>query len=469
MIHSREALSIMPKGRPKVSKNKSSRKRSSKSETMKRRKAENNGKAEVKRIEQAEKQSNDDSPIMDRDEDTPTTSKPSPPKRPNKSRATSERSNPKFQPRDKAFALDYDASPPLLYEVVIRTFQRGPRSSHPTTCSIADDGTDTDWCWWYFIHFQGWKSKWDKWTEEHKLVEDNPENRELSKTRMKEARSKKKNKRTKMNEQVQELKRRKDGEKVAAAKAAAEVAELRRKKKEEAEAASEGAAKRATYLLENDLEDLGSRSDVQHVQVPFTLKKVLIDEYERIIVDTVGLNGYPQRMVADLPATISIKTVLERYKAVKLGSCKGKNAESSKKGWEIMVNGLLSFFNQSVSLFCLYRHEKPQFRSIVSSAADNLNSDERFVFAGKEYCDIYGCEFLLRLIVRLPALLVDYRATPLAAGEMKNILSKLGDLTRYLQKNQNEFFRQPYRVPRETELMDFELKALKKRNGKRSK
>eukprot|EP00816_Leptocylindrus_hargravesii_P004967 CAMPEP_0196805612 /NCGR_PEP_ID=MMETSP1362-20130617/5405_1 /TAXON_ID=163516 /ORGANISM="Leptocylindrus danicus, Strain CCMP1856" /LENGTH=396 /DNA_ID=CAMNT_0042178641 /DNA_START=6 /DNA_END=1196 /DNA_ORIENTATION=- len=394
-----------------------------------------------------------------------TDSKPHPRNRPNKSKTSTK---PKFEPRDKAFSLDHDASPPLLYEVVIRTAQRGPRSSHPTTSTIADDGTDTDWCWWYFLHFQGWNTKWDKWVEEDMLVEDSPENRELCKSRMKAARSKKKNKKARLDEQVKELKQKKEEEKKAAKKAVKEAAEmaaeLKRKKKEEAEAASEGAAKHARYLLENDLEDFSARSDVQHVQIPFTLKKVLIDEYERITVETVALNGYPQRMVADLPATISIKTVLERYKEVKLGSCKGTYAEASKKGWEVMVNGLLSFFNESLSLFCLYRHEKPQFRSIISMAD---NSDERF--AGKEYCEIYGCEFLLRLIVRLPVLLVDYRASPLAAKEMKNIVSKLGDLTRYLQKNQNEFFRQPYRIPLETELMDCELKALKKKNGKRVK
>merc|ERR1711862_433435 len=50
-------------------------------------------------------------------------------------------------------------------------------------------------------------------------------------------------------------------------------------------------------------------------------------------------------------------------------------------------------------------------------------------------CKIYSCEYLLRLLVKLPALIKE---------ECKPFCLKMSDLVRYLNKNQFAFFQQVY-------------------------
>eukprot|EP00579_Thalassiosira_antarctica_P030596 CAMPEP_0202032692 /NCGR_PEP_ID=MMETSP0905-20130828/65657_1 /ASSEMBLY_ACC=CAM_ASM_000554 /TAXON_ID=420261 /ORGANISM="Thalassiosira antarctica, Strain CCMP982" /LENGTH=847 /DNA_ID=CAMNT_0048596561 /DNA_START=56 /DNA_END=2600 /DNA_ORIENTATION=- len=59
--------------------------------------------------------------------------------------------------------------------------------------------------------------------------------------------------------------------------------------------------------------------------------------------------------------------------------------------------------------------------------------------------EIYGCEHLLRLFVRLPAVVA--AAPTVSELESRRIFSKLGDLVRYLQKHQSQLFCSSFRRP----------------------
>ena len=58
--------------------------------------------------------------------------------------------------------------------------------------------------------------------------------------------------------------------------------------------------------------------------------------------------------------------------------------------------------------------------------------------------EIYGCEHLLRLFVRLPGVVAE---SDMSEMESRRIFSKLGDLVRYLQKHHSELFSSSFRRP----------------------
>lgn len=80
--------------------------------------------------------------------------------------------------------------------------------------------------------------------------------------------------------------------------------------------------------------------------------------------------------------------------------------------------------------------------SIVTASESSVSSNSLKSpppnFLPTRMSEIYGCEHLLRLLVRLPAIVA---ASP-AIGEMESrrIFTKLGDLVRYLQKHQSQIF-----------------------------
>ncbi|KAL7527439.1 hypothetical protein ACHAXR_001960, partial [Thalassiosira sp. AJA248-18] len=59
--------------------------------------------------------------------------------------------------------------------------------------------------------------------------------------------------------------------------------------------------------------------------------------------------------------------------------------------------------------------------------------------------EIYGCEYLLRLFVRLPGVVAE--APVISQSQSRQIFSKLGDLVRYLQKHQGQLFCSSFRRP----------------------
>lgn len=78
------------------------------------------------------------------------------------------------------------------------------------------------------------------------------------------------------------------------------------------------------------------------------------------------------------------------------------------------------------------------------SSSNNLKSPPLNLLPGR-MSEIYGCEHLLRLFVRLPAVVA---ASPIISEmQSRRIFSKLGDLVRYLQKHQSQLFCSSFRRP----------------------
>ena len=180
------------------------------------------------------------------------------------------------------------------------------------------------------------------------------------------------------------------------------------------------------------------------------------------------------------------------------------------KEWIDMVEGIALFFDQALPIHLLFQQERGQYnffrRQILaqrrnsaasttptngldnvaidaamtktedddtsvqkqSSSTDN-NSDSKTATAAavesndkpaskpqpetdtipERMSELYGCEHLLRLFTRLPSIVAESSSS--SSAESRRIFSKLGDLVRYLQKNQSEF-QTSYRKPLPSEI-----------------
>jgi hypothetical protein len=102
-------------------------------------------------------------------------------------------------------------------------------------------------------------------------------------------------------------------------------------------------------------------------------------------------------------------------------------SKKQKQEWKDMVDGIALLFDQAIDKRLLYRPEVPHHKWI----------QEQQEFANSRYCQIYGCEHLLRLFLRLPGMIED-------ETESRRVFPKLNDLMRYFQKHQSTIFLQSY-------------------------
>ena len=176
------------------------------------------------------------------------------------------------------------------------------------------------------------------------------------------------------------------------------------------------------------------------------------------------------------------------------------------KEWIDMVEGIALFFDQALPIHLLFQQERGQYNyfrrqilaqrrnsaasttptngldkattteddntSVQQQSKANLdnnadNSDSKTATAAaadndkpaskpqpetdtipERMSEIYGCEHILRLFTRLPSIVAESSSS---SAESRRIFSKLGDLVRYLQKNQS-VFQTSYRKPLPSEV-----------------
>ena len=128
-----------------------------------------------------------------------------------------------------------------------------------------------------------------------------------------------------------------------------------------------------------------------------------------------------------------VEASVEKAQSQKQDPEKDELTKKQEQEWQEMVDGIALLFDQAVDARLLYRQELPLREWILQH--DDLGK--------RRYCQVYGCEHLLRLFIRLPALLADQ----LSDAESRPILSKLNDFVRYLQKHQDRIFLQSYQHP----------------------
>jgi len=237
----------------------------------------------------------------------------------------------------------------------------------------------------YFVHYQGWNKKWDEWILRDRMMPLNEESLKVQKEH---------NAKKRKTEQ-----------------------EAKDKKKEAELKAGGGAAnaKKRKIDTTRELEDDAGEAVVK-LPIPFGLKKQLVDDWEYVTRE-------PRHLVS-LPRTPTVTALLSDYV-----ESKRRKAPTQVANFQEVCDGVKLYFDRALGTILLYHHEREQYDEARQAHPDTPMSD------------IYGAEHLLRLFVRLPYLLAQ---TDLDEAEMAQIQAKLGDLLKYMQKQQSTLFLSEY-------------------------
>jgi hypothetical protein len=190
-------------------------------------------------------------------------------------------------------------------------------------------------------------------------------------------------------------------------------------------------------------------TDGDSCQLPLSLQQILNEDQA-----CVTLGGFddshcgtprPFRRLHVLPATVTVHQVLEHFE----NKATNDDDEGMRRHF---CQTLEALFDKVLVQDLLYPVEVPQFHALFSNAS----------FQQRAPSEIYGCSFLLRLLVRLPHYTEfpksDFSAFPASIQSM----SYVPDLVMLLQRNRQVCFRHDaFRVPTYEELLDWERELVK--------
>jgi len=265
--------------------------------------------------------------------------------------------------------------------------------------------------WSFLVHYTGWNDRWDRWIEaggdddDCIILKDNTENRAI----------------------IEQNRKEEEQENYATAETSTNLSGQKRSRGDgddgTAATANRSSRKRLTTVRNNVAAAAADTTTTlvysDYCELPFTLKTVLIDEYERL-----------RRLVHVLPAPVPVRKVLNHFAKKKIKAC-GKNGETTTATMtedvvQDFVQGLAQLFQEALPVCLLYPQERFQYESLKDSS--------------KELVDVYGCEYLLRLFVRLPILLQTPRKEFNSSATATIIGPLLTDLLVLLQKNRQTLF-----------------------------
>ncbi|XP_055959548.1 protein MRG1 isoform X2 [Mercurialis annua] len=149
------------------------------------------------------------------------------------------------------------------------------------------------------------------------------------------------------------------------------------------------------------------------IQIPSTLKKQLVDDWEYVT---------QQDKLVKLPRSPNVDDILTKY----LEYRSKKDGMMTDSVGEIL-KGIRCYFDKALSVMLLYKNERQQY----DDAVENDTSPST----------IYGAEHLLRLFVKLPELLAYVN---IEEETLARLQQKILDFLKFLQKNQSTFFLSAY-------------------------
>ncbi|KMT19160.1 hypothetical protein BVRB_1g015540 isoform C [Beta vulgaris subsp. vulgaris] len=153
-----------------------------------------------------------------------------------------------------------------------------------------------------------------------------------------------------------------------------------------------------------------------NISVPPTLKKQLMDDFE-FIKRTGKLVKLPRKPNAD--------EIIKKYQEYR----RKKDVVTSTSLGEVL-SGLCAYFNKALPVMLLYNNERQQYQEAI--------------YENTSPSSVYGAEHLLRLFVKLPALLYDLN---IDEDSLQDLQKNLHDFLKFLQKNQHVFFQSTYYGP----------------------
>ncbi|KAF2214604.1 hypothetical protein CERZMDRAFT_110225 [Cercospora zeae-maydis SCOH1-5] len=251
----------------------------------------------------------------------------------------------------------------------------------------------------YRVHYKGWKNTWDDWVPQERLRKFTDENKELA----------------------QNLKKDMDAQRRAASGISARGSEDR---SSVAPPPPRG-TKRSRDVEGIDKEEEFVRRPAVRLFIPDVLKSILVDDWEKVTKE--------QKLV-QIPASTSITRFLDDYQQSESVHRRAGSADADIL--EEVIAGMKEYFNKCLGRILLYRFERPQFyemhRKLEAGTGD---------YVGKTFCDVYGCEHLLRLFVSMPDLIVH---TNMDAQSVSRLREELAKMTQWLSKRVDVYLSAEY-------------------------
>jgi len=253
----------------------------------------------------------------------------------------------------------------------------------------------------YFIHYQGWNSKWDEWVDPARLKVHNEENLKIRDALAKKGKASK-------DEEIDNGNGRKGRGKGS------------KRRKKDREESSDDSSDDSTVEPEKPRKSQENEAKKEErvkceikIKIPGSLKKQLVNDWEWVTRD---------KKLVNLPKKKhSVTSIMEEYLNSK------KRPAAAQKITDEVVTGIKQYFDRAVGRVLLYKFERPQFKELSELKQTN--------------CDLYGAEHLLRLFVKLPELLA---STDMEKDEVTVLQGKIGELVRFIEKKRGEYFSDAY-------------------------
>ncbi|XP_019105496.1 protein MRG1 isoform X5 [Beta vulgaris subsp. vulgaris] len=126
-----------------------------------------------------------------------------------------------------------------------------------------------------------------------------------------------------------------------------------------------------------------------------------------------------------LPRKPNADEIIKKYQEYR----RKKDVVTSTSLGEVL-SGLCAYFNKALPVMLLYNNERQQYQEAI--------------YENTSPSSVYGAEHLLRLFVKLPALLYDLN---IDEDSLQDLQKNLHDFLKFLQKNQHVFFQSTYYGP----------------------
>lgn len=254
--------------------------------------------------------------------------------------------------------------------------------------------------WMFYIHYRGWKRHWDEWMGVDRMMKCTEENLQKRSTLDK-----------------------KDGTEKSVR--AGRISQNRTEKlvgggsKKQVSDTSDTNQKKKRKLVK--VKDSAPMEKSTSIFIPPALRKQLIDDFEFVKAGKL----------VKLPRSPNVDEILIKYRDYR----KQKDGVSViSESVEEILSGLHGYFDKALPVLLLYNKERQQYEQAM---ADNVSPSK-----------IYGAEHLLRLFVKLPALLYNLN---IEEDTLIQLQQKLQELLRFLRKNHHHFFLSSYHLPEQSE------------------
>lgn len=196
-----------------------------------------------------------------------------------------------------------------------------------------------------------------------------------------------------------------------------------------------------------------SSSNVPPVTVGSDADTSIVNGDVAPVADGIGTSTSNSKGDVDNPIGRDVSAELHDVHAPSKEVSDEMREDVREQEWRDMADGIAMLFDEALESRLLYTEELPQLNTICSIAE----------FSMVPYSELYGCEHLLRLFIRLPEMLADN----LPEDEGRQIMAKVNDFIRFLHKNHSVLFTQTHR--KLNELEKIEQQKIQKQEVKKRK